>query len=113
MHANYPQDLEVIAAQKKASVSAVGESITEFHQVQLGKASVRPSRLHWITDGCIEQFQMVAELRQIRFQVQDRDDARSSWLRVDPDIFDKVVTNLLSNAFNIWATKTKALKSSS
>ena len=101
VHANYPQDLEVIAAQKNAKrLLRLVNQLLEFHQVQAGvRLSVRPSRLHWITDGCIEQFQMVAELRQIRFQVQDRDDARSSWLRVDPDILDKVVTNLLSNAF--------------
>ena len=42
---------------------------------------------------------MVAELRQIKFRVQERDDALLSWVRIDPDILDKIVTNLLSNAF--------------
>ena len=100
-HNQYPQSLEVIAAQKNAKrLLRLVNELLEFHQVQSGtRLTVRPSRLHWVTDGCIEQFQMVAELRQIKFRVEERDDALLSWVRIDPDILDKIVTNLLSNAF--------------
>ena len=101
VHSNYPQDLEVIAAQKNAKrLLRLVNQLLEFHRVQGGvRLSTRPNRLSWVIEGCIEQFQMVAELRQIRFQFSDTDDALSSWVRMDPDILDKVLTNLLSNAF--------------
>lgn len=107
VHTHYPQNLEVIAAQKNAKrLLRLVNQLLEFHQVQSGtRLTIRPSRLHWVADGCIEQFEMVSELRQINFRIEERDEALSAWIRIDPDILDKVLTNLLSNAFKYLGEK--------
>ena len=108
MHANYPQDLGLLPLRKTQAPLEIGESIVGVSQVQAGaRLSVRPSRLHWITDGCMSSFKWWRSY--VRFVFRFKTETMHCRGRVDPDILDKVVTNLLSNAFKYLGDQDEAL----
>jgi signal transduction histidine kinase/ligand-binding sensor domain-containing protein/DNA-binding response OmpR family regulator len=73
--------------------------ILDFHKIQSKKIKLEIEDIHvgQVTQEICSSFQKLAEDRDIRFRIEDKSNNAHLW--VDKDKFEKILFNLLSNAF--------------
>jgi signal transduction histidine kinase/DNA-binding response OmpR family regulator/ligand-binding sensor domain-containing protein len=99
---NVKKQLSLVSQNTNRLLRLVNQ-ILDFRKIQQFKLMVRETDLGLVVESICHNFEELAKSRQIRFRVINQAQGEKVW--VDPDCLEKIVINLLSNAFKYTLDK--------